>query len=187
MSRKRTYTDDEKQTARRLLIIHGGDTGIVHGLTGIPRRTLYDWRTEWNDDYDAYFEAFAQKIRTRANAVDRAQILSEALDADDSDSNDPGESFAQFTQLRQILMGHLMTLSTNLLTGDEHINQRTIAITRLLDRVLQLDDILPDHNPEKVIRFEYLYEGSVHKVPPWSEDARRPENIIGPIPEDYES
>lgn len=167
MSRKRTYTNDEKQTARRLLIIHGGDTGIVHGLTGIPRRTLYDWRAEWNDDYDAYFEAFAQKIRTRADAADRTAILREALESDESDPADPGESFAQFAQLRQILMQHLMTLSTDLLVGDGHINQRTIAITRLLDRVLQLDQVLPDRNPQQVIRFEFISDGKITDQPPW--------------------
>lgn len=184
---KRTYTEDEKQNIRRLLILHGGDVGVVHGLTNIPRRTLYTWRTEWNDNYDAYFDLFAQKIRNRADAAERAEILREALDNTDSDSAEPGESFAQFAQLRTILMEHLMTLSTNLLAGDGQVNQRTIAITRLLDRVLQLDKVLPDRNPEKIVRFEFISDGKVYDAPPWYDAFKQEDNtIIRPIPADYD-
>lgn len=185
MPKKRTYTNLDKQTVRSLLILHGGDVGVVHGLTNIPRRTIYNWRIEWEDDYDNYFDLLAQKISNRADAAERAETLRQSLPDDDSDPEDPRQSFAQLAQLREILMEHLMTLSTNLLTGDEQVNQRTIAITRLLDRVLQLDDILPDRNPEKVIRFEYYYDNAVHDLPPWHGEPRNPDGTPAyPIPQD---
>ena len=42
-----------------------------------------------------------------------------------------------------------------------------LFVSRLLDRVQQLESMLPDLNPERIIRFQYVYGGSVHDVPPW--------------------
>jgi len=165
--RNRTYTDQDKQQARRLLIIHSGDVGIVHQLTSIPKRTLYEWRATWDDQYDLFYEAFAQKIVAYADANKPALAHQNPTTANDADSAQPTDSFAQFTQLREILMEHIMTLANNLLIGDNYINHRVIALSRLIDRIIQLDNILPDQNPEKVIRIEYFYDGVVQDNPPW--------------------
>jgi hypothetical protein len=163
----RKYTDQDKQQARRLLLIHNGDVGVVHQLTHIPKRTLYDWRIAWDDQYDLFFEAFAQKIIAYADAKKQTQLIASPITADDSESAQPDDSFAQFTQLREILMQHVMTLANNLLIGDSYVNHRVIALSRLIDRIVQLDNILPNKNPEQVVRFEYYYDDAVHDVPPW--------------------
>ena len=170
---KHKYTDEEKQGTRRLLIIHGGDVGVVHQLTGIPKRTLYNWRSEWGDHYDLYFEAMAQKIITYANAKNRPLTPSSPMQTDVPELAQPPDSFAQFTQLRQILMDHVMSLAENLMLGDAYVNHRVIALSRLIDRIVQLDNILPDANPEKVVRIEYVYDGSVHNTPPWAVDPEK--------------
>ena len=64
-------------------------------------------------------------------------------------------------------MNHAMTLADNLLLGDAYVNQRVQALSRLLDRILVLDEILPDKEPEKTIRFEYYYDNAVQEHPPW--------------------
>lgn len=164
---KRKYTPEDKKIVRRLLLLHGGEVGVVHQLTGIPRRTLYDWRAEWDDDYELYLDAFAQKILARANAKEGVQHPSNPDVARDSASAQALDPFAQFTQLREILMGHVMTLARNLMFDDSAVNQRAQALSRLIDRILLLDDILPSKNPEKTIRLEYYYDGAVQEHPPW--------------------
>ena len=60
-----------------------------------------------------------------------------------------------------------MTLADNLMLGDGFLNQRVHALTRLLDRLLTLDETLPDKEPEQTVRFEFYYDDAVHDEPPW--------------------
>ena len=82
----------------------------------------------------------------------------------DADSND---DYEDFRQLRNQLMEHARQLVANLNPTADDISLRTLALARILDRILQLDDIIPRIAPEKVMRFEYVYDGAVHNVPPW--------------------
>lgn len=82
---------------------------------------------------------------------------------DDENSND----YESFKKIRDRLMQHAQTLADDLLNNPENVNLQTLALARILDRIMQLDELIPNHNPERVIRFEYVYEGSVHNVPPW--------------------
>lgn len=77
------------------------------------------------------------------------------------------DQFEDFKNLRDKLMQHAQKLAGDLTTHDENINLRTLALARILDRIMQLDAIIPQMNPNQVIRFEFLYDGSVHNVPPW--------------------
>ena len=76
-------------------------------------------------------------------------------------------SFDDFRKVRDILMDHAHQLATNLKPDDPDINRRSLALSRILDRVHQLDEMLPDLNPESVLRFEYVYDGQVHNIAPW--------------------
>jgi hypothetical protein len=167
---QRKYTKHEKKQARRLLLIHNGDVGIVHQLTTIPKRTLYRWRTAWDDQYDLFLDVLAQKNSVSATANQQPLPISSPTSANDSELAQPPDSLAQFTQLRHILMEHVMTLANNLLIGDYHINNRVIALSRLIDRIVLLDQILPDQNPEKVVRFEFISDGTIYNTPPWEAD-----------------
>ena len=83
------------------------------------------------------------------------------------DDNEKDSDYEAFRKLRDLLMAHAQEMATNLNPADSDINLRTLALARILDRVQQLDDLLPDLNPEPVMRFEYVYDGMVHNVPPW--------------------
>ena len=63
-------------------------------------------------------------------------------------------------------MDHAQKLAKNLNPDDPDINRRSLALSRILDRVHQLDIMLPDLKPEQVLRIEYTYEGLVHNTPP---------------------
>ncbi|MCE2472192.1 MAG: transposase, partial [Anaerolineae bacterium] len=86
--------------------------------------------------------------------------------------------YEEFRNVRDILMQHASRLAVNLRPDDPDINRRSLALSRILDRIAQLDEMLPDLNPEQVIRFEYTYNGSVYNVPPWSDDELKYMNKI---------
>jgi hypothetical protein len=86
------------------------------------------------------------------------------------------DQYEDFKNLREKLMQHAQQLADNLTNNDQNINLQTLALARILDRIIQLDTIIPQIHPNRVIRFEYLYNGSVHNVPPW-EDAHHTHHI----------
>ena len=109
----------------------------------------------------------AQNLLARANAFATSKGTPNPDSDSDSASAQDEDPFAQYAQLRDKLMEHATTLANNLMLGDGFVNQRVHALTRLLDRVLALDEILPDYQPEKTIRHEYFYDGIDHDKPPW--------------------
>ena len=82
------------------------------------------------------------------------------------EDEDPDSRYEEFRELRDKLLDHARDLANDLKPTDPDINLRSLALARILDRVQQLDSLLPDLNPERVIRFEYVYDGAVHNVPP---------------------
>ena len=64
-------------------------------------------------------------------------------------------------------MNHAQQLAVNLNPDDPDINRRTLALSRILDRVHQLDLLLPSLNPERVMRHEFVYDDLVHNIAPW--------------------
>ena len=164
---KRNYSPEDRKLVRRLLLLHGGNVPLVHQLTGFPARTIHNWRAQWDDDYELYTDALARSLLARANAKAAVQSAVTPVTAGDTASAQDADALAQYTQLRHKLMNHAMTLADNLLLSDAYINQRVQALSRLLDRILVLDDMLPDKQPEKTIRFEYYYDNAVQERPPW--------------------
>lgn len=170
---KRIYTPEEKKLVRRLLLIHEGNVAIVHHLTGFPLRTIRHWRNQWDDDYDLFAKAFAENKSSAAMANDAARHYANPAVASDSAFAEPADPFAEYAQLRRKLMEHTSTLTDGLLRGDGMVHQRVQAISRLLDRVLTLDEILPAQLPERTPenlppnRIEFVYDGAIHDVPPW--------------------
>lgn len=79
----------------------------------------------------------------------------------------PENRYEEFRHIRELLVDHAIVLATDLRPTEPEVNLRSLALARILDRIQQIDQILPDLNPEKIIRFEHLYNGSVWDVPPW--------------------
>ena len=61
------------------------------------------------------------------------------------------------------------------------LNQIASALGVLVDRYLKLEEAVPDDDDtEKVVRFEYFYDGSTHLAPPWANpDYRSAEPLQG--------
>lgn len=78
-----------------------------------------------------------------------------------------GHNYEEFQHIRELLVDHAIVLATDLRPTEPEVNLRSLALARILDRIQQLDEILPDLNPEKIIRFEHVYDGLVWDVPPW--------------------
>ena len=170
---KRVYTPEEKKIVRRLLLIHEGNVSVVHHLTGFPLRTIRRWRGQWDDDYDLFTNALAETFSPAAKANHTAQQPAIAFAARDSALAEPAESLTEYAQLRQKLMEHTNTLTDGLLRGDGMVHQRVQAISRLLDRILTLDEILPTQQSQQQPQSEmpnmarYIFDGGIHKNPPW--------------------
>ena len=64
-------------------------------------------------------------------------------------------------------MKYARKMAADLRPDDPDSNRRTLALSRILDRIQWLDEILPDRIPERTIRFEYYYDGQVQEHPPW--------------------
>ena len=83
------------------------------------------------------------------------------------DDDEPADNYGDFRKVRDTLMQHAKYLAENLKPDEPDINRRSLALGRILDRVKQLDEMLPSLMPEQVIRWEFVYDGMVHNKPPW--------------------
>ncbi len=83
------------------------------------------------------------------------------------EDDEPADNYGDFRKVRDILMKHAKYLAENLKPDEPDINRRSLALARIIDRVRQLDEMLPSLMPEQVIRHEFVYDGMVHNKPPW--------------------
>ena len=83
------------------------------------------------------------------------------------DDDEPTDNYGDFRNVRDILMKHAKYLAKNLKPDEPDINRRSLALARILDRVRQLDAMLPSLMPEQVLRHEFVYDGMVHDKLPW--------------------
>ncbi|MCY4539132.1 MAG: hypothetical protein OXE52_13005 [Chloroflexi bacterium] len=79
----------------------------------------------------------------------------------------PNDVFEDLNYIRDQLMQLTRQLSASLNPDDPDFSRQTLAIARLLDRILALDKLIPEKNPQETVRFEYYYDGAVQKLPPW--------------------
>ena len=163
------YSDAQKQEAMEMLNI-GDEIGFVHYTTGIPERTLRSWRKQLADQADGQMAektiSTAAIWQSEANTPAEADPLPAHSNSDEND-NSTNTDVADFSFIRDQLMKYARQLAADLLPDDPDSNRRTLSLTRILDRIQWLDQILPDRIPEQVIRFEHYYNGSVHEHPPW--------------------
>lgn len=131
-----------------ILAANYGDVKLTTQQTGIPVRTLFEWKQEG--------------IKQQKNNFSRMQHNT-ATKAENAEDN-------EFLRLRELLMEHVFSLSTAINEEDDStlLSIRSLAISRLIDRIIKLDDFIPSTFKEKTVRFEYFYDGSVQNVPPWA-------------------
>ena len=167
------YTPAQKENALEMLEI-GKDIGFVHFRTGIPERTLRDWRKQLEDQSNRQtaekgFPSAADWPTESESCLDDESAKEPQPSPDNPQDETPANTdIEDFTYIREHLMQHARHMAANLQPDEPDSNRRTLALARILDRIQWLDTILPDRFPEKVIRFEYAYDGSVHDTPPWA-------------------
>lgn len=150
---KKRYTEDEKEHARQCLMNAAWDVPLISLQLGIPERTLYRWKNDWQKNI------FSLPTRQTAFGMTREE-LEDALQAE--------YISGVYTDLRETLLEHIHNLAPTLSDDPDLAHRRVLAITRLLDRVIQLEKMVRIERPTvQVIKYEYPDE-TYHEVPYWS-------------------
>lgn len=157
----RRYTQDEKAAYLAHLDDNYGNVTLTAIQTGIPSRTLYNWKRE-------------RKLR-RLQSEPPLLHKKSAVPPPQTATN-PDDTEAEYTRIRAEMMTHIDNLMSSLTDDPDTAHLRIIALTRLLDRVIKLEALTKRENiGEKVIRVEYQYpDGSIHDVPPWARSDPEP-------------
>lgn len=116
------YPADLKRQALEILRDTGGDINIAHIKTGVPERTLYNWRREIWQNWR----------RNAPNAVLPNPPKPLPQFEDDLEAMD---------YIRQKIMAELLNLANNFQTDANFMTpaQRIMLLTQLTDRFIKLD------------------------------------------------
>ncbi len=183
------YSDAQKQEALGMIEL-GDSISFVHFSTGIPERTLRSWRKQLRDQTDC--QTAEKTFSTAASRQSSVRAPGQNPSGDDTNDNEDADNtaeddYADFAYIREQLMKHARQMAADLRPGEQDSNRRTLALSRVLDRIQWLDELLPGRLPEQTIRFEHFYDGEVQEHPPWhgaseTEEAkflRSPEYLLG--------
>ncbi len=143
------YPPDLKQQALEILRDSGGDINQAHLKTGVPTRTLYNWRQELWQSW-------------------RRQSLSPILP-------NPPKPLPQFEDdleamdfIREQIMAELLNLANNFQSEIHYTtpSQRVLHLSQLMDRFIKFDEYVRALT-EKHTEYEYVdeLEHHVEKVP----------------------
>ncbi len=123
------YSPEYKRIACQLLQTNGGSVALTSRQTGIPPRTLREWRQHHAQP------APQENTRRRQPLEEQVQLLQERM------------------------MEQAVTLANNLASETDAVslNQRIIALTRLVDRLMKLADMYPAPQDESVPIFRIVY------------------------------
>ena len=92
----------------------------------------------------------------------------------DEELSDADRDFEDFTYIREKLMKCARAMAADLESNQPDSNRRSLALSRILDRIQWLDEIMPERIPEQVIRFEYTSDGVQLPAPHWAMGADDP-------------
>ena len=149
----RRYTLATKIQALNLLDQQDGDLLATSTALDIPTSTLSKWRKKENDLRHEY-----RQKRHRQFVRQKAEL-----------------------QIQMLERGRKVVACMDDETLEKApLNQLATALGTLVNHALKLEEAIEDSDEqaEKVYRIEYLYDGSVHKTPPW---ARTSAESSGPI------
>ena len=133
------YPDETKRKAVGLLEIHP-DISLVHYATGVHRRTLRRWRAQLQSNQQAYVseKVFASDTKRTQSADDTA--LSQTADETDNPAN---TELDDFTYIRDQLLQYARQMAGDLRPSAADSNRRTLALSRVLDRIHWLNQVIP--------------------------------------------
>jgi hypothetical protein len=159
-----TYSGEIKQKARQLLEESDDNVKYVSEQLDIPLRTIYRWRKKWQ--------------KNMPSSLSLALGITDAeLDAMFESHYEKGE----YTELREMLMKHVKNIASDLSDNPHAIYQRSLALTRLLDKVLQLEEMTRKEGPKMtIIAYRDETDGKLYSMPPWSDDHPLYEMRYGP-------
>ena len=166
------YRDQQKRAAMEMLAI-GDSVDLVHNSTGNPERTLRRWGRELRHGSNGQMaeKTFAAANGQRPNEPDKAftQPAVNMLDSATAHNRDEmsGADYEDYTHIRQKLMQVARGLARDLRPEEADGNRRTLALSRILDRIHLLDQILTDQTSENGKRVEFYDDGGVHDHTPW--------------------
>lgn len=126
----RKYPDETKRKAIGLLEIHP-DISLVHYATGVHRRTLRRWREQLQSNQRAY-------VSEKVLASDTKRTQS----ADETD-NPANTELDDFTYIRDQLLQYARQMAGDLRPSATDSNRRTLALSRVLDRIHWLNQVIP--------------------------------------------
>ena len=143
-----TYTEDDREEALELLGYNRNNIALTSTQTGIPERTLREWRRKHRNNIslppDPSPAAAAMPVGDSAEAL---QFV--------------------YDQLVQELTRLAASLPEILASAPPY--HQLLAITHIIDRVEKLQQIIPQ--PVQTLRVEYVDpDGSTHDTPFWQRD-----------------
>lgn len=138
------YPPDLKNQALEILRDSGGDINLAHIKTGVPTRTLYNWRHDLWQSWRRHNES-----PILPNPPKPLPQFDDDLDA--------------LTFLRQQIMAELLNLANNFQTEMAYTTpaQRVSLLSQLTDRLIKLDEHL-DVRQEEQIEYVYKYKVAHH-------------------------
>ncbi|MCY4071574.1 MAG: hypothetical protein OXG60_09745 [Chloroflexi bacterium] len=157
------YTDAQKQEALGMIKL-GDSISFVHFSTGIPERTLRSWRNELRQ------QANCQTAEKTFSAAACRQSGAGAPTQDqpgNQDEHEENDDYDDFVYIREQLMKHARQIAADLQPDELDSSRRILALSRILDRIQWLDEVLPGRIPQQTIRVEHYYDGEVQEHPPW--------------------
>lgn len=158
----RRYTPQQKADILERLDDNFGNVTLTALQTGVPTRTLSEWKRQRKLRRLQRGEPLLLKKSVRQ----QQQTAANPAPGDDP----PGDPPNDYARIRQRLMEHVDTLIETLTDDPDTAHLRIIALSRLLDRVIKLEALARPPAGETVIRWEFVYDGAVHDAPPWGRD-----------------
>jgi hypothetical protein len=161
----RRYTRSQKAEILKHLDDNVGDVVLTSLQSGIPERTLRDWKRT-----RSLRPAAAENHRQRRHEHGNESPPSAA------------ESAVTFEILNNLLVDKAFKIAGSLTQGleDSPVHQRAIALAHLIDRILRLNATLPRLNDNNAVRIEFVApDGTIHTSLDklmWDEDAEWEEN-----------
>lgn len=146
----RRIPQETKQAAVGLLQIHD-DISLTHYITGVHRRTLRHWRAELRQRQNRFLSEktfSSDRKRTETPISDKKpqpDAQTNALSDDQVDVSD----YENLAHIRGKLMNYARQVADGLSPDQPDANRRTLALSRVLDRIQLLDQTLPKLQTEE--------------------------------------
>lgn len=154
------------------------DSGYTHKKEGNPMARRYTLDTKIHalnllDEYDDDLVIVSQELNIPAMILNRWRIKEDDLRRDHQQ-----KLRSQFVRLKAELQVEMLERGKKIIAcmDDETLekaplNQLATALGSLVNHALKLDEASEDtdeQTEEKIVRFEYYYNGSLQDAPPWA-------------------